>query len=463
MSRGRSLAGVLRRRAARTALALAVAAAPVAAAAQTLTDALISAYETSGLLEQNRALLRAADEDVADAVAALRPVLDYIAQANWTDPVLPGEDNTSGSLALSAEMLLWDFGRSRLSVEAAKETVLATRAELVDVEQSVLLRGVAAYMEVRRQIALVNLRENNVQLIREQLRAARDRFEVGEVTRTDVSIAQARLAAARSGLAAAQGALTQARQEYIVAIGEQPGSLDLPPRLPETASSLDAATAVALQRHPAILRAQYEVASADIIVSIAEAGRLPRLTGSAQIRVDDDGNDRQSLGLSFAGPIYQGGAISSALRQARARRDASRAALLITTENVVQNAANSWADLTVANAVFAATDEQVRAARLALRGAQEEFEVGARTTLDVLDLEQDLLQAETDRIDAQINRYVATYQLLSRMGLLTVDHLDLGIPTYDPAAYYNAVRNAPLGNVSPQGERLDRLLEAIGR
>jgi len=459
----RRIVGGLRRHAARAALAITVAAAPVAAGAQTLTDALISAYETSGLLEQNRALLRAADEDVAGAVAALRPVLNYIAQANWTDPVLPGEDNTSGSLALSAEMLLWDFGRSRLAVEAAKETVLATRAGLIDVEQSVLLRAVAAYMDVRRQVALINLRQNNVQLIQEQLRAAQDRFDVGEVTRTDVSIAEARLAAARSGLVAAQGALAQARQEYIVAIGEEAGALAVPPPLPDTASSLDAATAIALQRQPAILRAQHEVASADILVSIAEAGRLPRLTGSAQISVDDDGDDRQSLGLSLRGPIYQGGAISSDLRQARARRDASRAVLLITSENVVQNVANSWADLSVANAVLTATDEQVRAARLALRGAQEELEVGARTTLDVLDLEQDLLQAETDRIDAQINRYVATYQLLSQMGLLSVEHLGLGIPTYDPAAYYNAVRNAPLGNVSPQGERLDRLLEAIGR
>ena len=444
-------------------MAVAVVSMPVHATAQSLTDALISAYDTSGLLEQNRALLRAADEDVAGAVAALRPVLNYIAQANWSDPVQPGQDNTSGSLALSAEMLLWDFGRSRLAVEAAKEAVLAARAGLMDVEQNVLLRAVAAYMDVRRQVALVNVRQNNVRLIEEQLRAAQDRFEVGEVTRTDVSIVQARLAAARSGLAAAQGALAQARQEYVVAIGEAPGSLAAPPRLPETASSLDAATAIGIQRHPAILRAQHEVASSEIFVSIAEAGRLPRLSGSAQFSVDDDGDDRQSLGLSLSGPIYRGGAISSSLRQALARRDASRAGLLITTENVVQNVANSWADLTVAGAVLAATDEQVRAARLALRGAQEELEVGARTTLDVLDREQELLQAETDRIDAEINRYIASYQLLSRMGLLSVEHLGLGIPTYDPAAYYNAVRNAPLGTVSPQGERLDRLLEAIGR
>ncbi len=460
---GGGFAGHLRRAAAGAALLAAAAAAPLAASAQSLTDALISAYNSSGLLEQNRALLRAADEDVAGAVAALRPVLNYIASATWSDPVQPGRDNVSGSLAVQAEMLLYDFGRSGLRVDAAKETVLATRAGLIEVEQGVLLRAVAAYMNVRRQSAFVTLRQNNVRLIEEQLRAARDRFDVGEVTRTDVSIVEARLAAARSGLAAAQGALAQARQEYRVAIGRDPGALAPPPNPPQTASSLDAATAIGLQRHPAILRAQREVAGAEILVAIAEAGRMPRLSGSARLSVDDNGDDAKSLGLTLSGPIYQGGAIYSGERQARARRDASRAGLLLATQNVGQNVANAWADLSVASAVLTATDEQVRAARLALRGAQEELEVGARTTLDVLDREQELLQAETDRIDAQINRYVATYQLLSTMGLLTVEHLGLGIPTYDPAAYYNAVRNAPLGNVSPQGEKLDRLLEAIGR
>jgi outer membrane protein len=130
---------------------------------------------------------------------------------------------------------------------------------------------------------------------------------------------------------------------------------------------------------------------------------------------------------------------------------------------VAQSVANSWSSLGVAKSVLVSSEEQVRAARLALRGAQEELNVGEATTLDVLDREQELLQAETDRIDARATQFLATYELLSAMGLLTVEHLDLGIPTYDPAAYYNAVRNAPLGNVSPQGEKLDRLLEAIGR
>lgn len=430
---------------------------------ESLTDALISAYNNSGLLEQNRALLRAADEDVAGAVAALRPVINYIGSVNWTNPVAPGADSVSGSLALSAEMLLYDFGASRLAVDAAKETVLATREALVGIEQDVLLRAVRAYMNLRREGAFVTLRENNVRLITEQLRAEREKFEVGEVTVTDVSIVEARLAGARSGLVAAQGARERARQEYIVAVGLQPRELRPPPTVPATASSLSAAQAVSQDRHPAVRRAQREVTVAELNIARATAGIRPRLTGSARLSVDDDGNDTQSLGLTLSGPIYRGGAIASDIRQAQARRDAARSGLLLISQGIAQDVANAWVDVAVATATIEATDEQVRAARLALRGAQEELDVGADTTLDVLDREQELLQAETDRLDAITNRYIAVYALLSRMGLLTVDHLQLAIPTYDPAAYYNAVRNAPTVNVSPQGQRLDRVLRALGR
>ena len=178
--------------------------------AETLSDALAKAYRNSGLIEQNRAVLRAADEDVATAVSVLRPVLNYTAGVNYSDPALG--DNLSASAGLTASMLLYDFGRSQLGVDAAKETVLATRAALVDVENTVLLNAATAYLNVRRSLAFVELRENNVRLLTQQLRATRDRFEVGEVTRTDVSLAEARLAAARSGLAAEQGSLELARE-----------------------------------------------------------------------------------------------------------------------------------------------------------------------------------------------------------------------------------------------------------
>lgn len=429
---------------------------------QSLTDTLIAAYRSSGLIEQNRALLRVADEDVAQAVSALRPILNWAAGASYDDPTLTS-DSPSGSLGVTAEMLLFDFGTSRLAVDAAKESVLATREALKSVEQDVLLRAVAAHLNVRRESAFVGLRQNNVRLITQQLRAARDRFEVGEVTRTDVSIAEARLAAARSGLAAAEGSLAQAIEEYRAVTETEPRNVQAPPRPPATAATLAAAKAVAVERHPDLRQAQRNVTAAELGIMIAEGGLRPRLTGNASVSVTDEGNDRSSVGINLGGPIYRGGRITSQVRQAQAQRDAARGSLHTTGLAIQQNVGNAWADLAVAGASFAASEQEVRAARLALRGAREEFNVGARTTLDVLDLEQELLDAETNRVSAAIDRSFAAYQLLSSMGLLSVEHLNLGIATYDPAAYYNAVEDAPTTLVSPQGEKLDRVLRRLSK
>lgn len=444
-------------------LAGSLAVAPAALRAETLTDALISAYNTSGLLEQNRALLRAADEDVAQAVASLRPVISYIVSGAWADADLLVESVTSANYGLSLDWTVYDFGRNVLSIDIAKESVLALRAALIDIEQQVLLRGVAAFMEVRRAEAFVELNENNVRLLQEQLRATQDRFEVGEVTRTDVALVEARLAAGRSGLAAAQGDVARARAEYLTVTGRLPSNLQPPPPLPATAQSLAVAQQVAQTRHPAIVRVQREVTAAEIGVQLARASVYPSVIARGQIANDELANNQRSIELSLRGPIYSGGAINSAIRAAGARRDAARASLLLVTQDVVQNVANAWANVEVSTAIITASEEQVAAARLALQGAREELDVGEGTTIDVLDRENELLTAFTDLIDSQVNRYIATYALLARMGLLTVEHLNLGIPTYDPSAYYNAVRNAPLGNISPQGQQLDNLLRAIGR
>lgn len=432
-----------------------------AARAQSLADALAAAYRTSGLLEQNRATLRAADEDVAQSVASLRPVINYVGQLNRTESVR--NSGTTGTLALSADLLLYDFGATRLRTDAQKETVLATREALRGVEQDVLLRAVAAFLNIRRQNAFVALQDNNVSVITQQVRAARDRFEVGEVTRTDVSIAEARLAAAQSALAAAQGALAQSREEYRAVTGSYPGRLSAPPPAPSTASTLPAARAIALKRHPRIIQAQHQVSAAELVVAASSAGLKPRLSANAQVSLDDDGNDTESIGLSLSGPIYRGGQIASQIRQGQARRDAARSGLYLSVQATEQEVGNAWADLAVARATQAASVQQVTAARLALRGGQQELEVGSRTTLDVLDLEQELLDAQANQISAEIDSILATYALLSSMGLLTVDHLGLGIATYDPAAYYNAVKSAPTVFVSPQGERLDKVLRSLNR
>jgi outer membrane protein len=435
----------------------------VPAGAETLGDALVAAYRNSNLLEQNRAVLRAADEDAAQAVATLRPVIAATAQTVRREPAQPGQDNLTSQIALSAEITLYAGGQNRLALEAAKEAVLATRESLIDVEQQVLLGAVQAFMEVIRAGEFVALRDNNIRVVSEQLQAARDRFEVGEVTRTDVSLAEARLALARANLAVAQGDLQVAREAYRAATGRFPGALQAPGRLPATADSLASAKAIAAERHPRIREAQRLVTVSELNIARARGGLLPTVDLSAQIGRDSDGEDASSIGLFARQTLYAGGRLSSVLRQAEAGRDRSRAGLLQTAVQIEQGVGEAWASALVTSAQIAAGQEQVRAAQLAFEGVREEAALGARTTLDVLDAEQELLDARANLIQAQTQRAVASYRLLSAMGLLTADHLRLGVPTYDPAAHYNAVQGAPVVRVSPQGERLDHVLRSLGR
>ena len=241
--------------------------------AETLADALASSYRNSKLLDQNEALLRAADEDVAQAVARLRPVVSFVASAqnSNTSPDVLGTDTLQSTFTLAAQWTLFDFGRNRLGVEIAKETVLATREALKGLEAQVLLSAVSAYVDVRLQAEIVALRQSNVRLIGQELRAAQDRFDVGEVTRTDVAIAEARLAAARSGLAAAQGDFQVARERYRAVTGAYPGNLAGLPPLPKTARSLDEARMIALRGHPSILQAQRQVTVAQLGVEATKA------------------------------------------------------------------------------------------------------------------------------------------------------------------------------------------------
>jgi outer membrane protein len=434
--------------------------------AETLADALIAAYRNSNLMEQNQAILRAADEDVAQAVASLRPVVAFIAdgQYGYSQTLLDSgisvsNDGLFANYSVTAQMTLFDFGRTQLAIEAAKETVLATREALIAIEQQVLLAAVSAFVDVRLQQEIVSLRENNVRVITEQLRAAQDRFDVGEVTRTDVAQAEARLAEARANLVVAQGDLAIARENYRAATGNYPGVLSAPPAPPRTAATLDAARSVALRTHPSIRQAQREVQAAELNVARARANMKPTIAAQAQLSVDHDNLQENGVGINFNQTIYSGGALSSALRQAMANRDASFAGLKQRGVEVAEAVGIVWSNLDVADASIAATEQQISAAQIAFDGVREEASLGARTTLDVLDAEQDLLDARASRLSAVAQRYIGIYQLLASMGLLTVDHLALGIPTYDPAAYYNAVRRAP---TSIQGKKLDRILRSVG-
>jgi outer membrane protein len=459
---------MIRRLAAAFAVAASVLVAPVAQA-ETLADALIAAYRNSNLLDQNRALLRAADEDVAIAVGTLQPVINFAIDSTWTKR--PGQgffgptgeqvDSLSTTATLSAEMTLVDFGRSRLAIEAAKETVLATREALVSIEQEVLLDAVTAYVNVRLATEVVDLRQSNVRVITQQLRAAQDRFDVGEITRTDVALAEARLASSRSALAAAEGDLMVAREAYKASTGDYPGNLQPVPPTPATVRTLEEAVAIGLQTHPRIRQSQREVAISALNVERAKAAMEPTLTARGTIQLDlDTGDEAESLGLNLNQTLYAGGRLSAALRQNMAREEASRAALLQNGVLVEQAVGNAWSNILVTSASITANDRQIAAAQQAFEGTRDEATLGARTTLDVLDAEQDLLDARQAKLQAEAQRYVGVYQLLSAMGLLTVEHLQLGIPTYDPAQYYNLVKDAPVHTA--QGAALDRIINSLG-
>lgn len=447
--------------------------APRYAQSETLADALVGAYTHSGLLEQNRALLRAADEDVAATVSTLRPVLRWSSSLtqtfgrirNASSPSAFDNDSLTASVSLAADLVLYDFGARQFRIEAAKETVLATREALLDIEQQILLRAVSAYMGVIEASEFVALRQNNVRLLTQEQRAAQDRFDVGEVTRTDVALAEAQLAQARSGLAAARGDLVSAVEEYRNVIGRSPGRLAAPASLPSFGADVNAAKALALRNNPSMKAAQRQVAAADLLAEAAEADMLPNLRATARLSVSENINNSEfnrggSIGLEAGQTIYQGGFLSSAARQTKQRAEAQRGNLHVVRHNVQQDVGNAYATLNTVRAQLSASERQVRAAQIAFRGIREEAALGARTTLDVLDAEQSLLDAQSLQVSARSALYVAAYRILASTGHMTAKNLRLPVQLYDPAEYYNLVKDAPAAR-SQQGRALDRVLKAL--
>jgi outer membrane protein len=447
-----------------------------AAKAETLADAMIGAYNSSGLLEQNRAVLRAADESVAQAVSALRPVISWSAEASRqfgttrsgsTSGAITDIVSNTMSANLSAQLTVFDNGQSKLAIESAKEAVLATRQQLISVEQQVLLSAVEAFMEVRRALETVALRQNNVRLITQELRAARERFEVGEVTRTDTSLAEARLAAARSELAAAEGSLTIAREQYLAIVGRKPGNLESPRTLPTLPGSVDAGKGIAVREHPQVKAVQHQVAASELNILRAEAAMKPTVRVTGQLSVAEGINAERftrsgSVGIEAGGPIYQGGRLTSIVRQTIADRDAVRGQLHQVIDQVGQNVGNAFAQLRIAQASLESSDRQVRAATVAFNGVREEAALGARTTLDVLNAEQELLNARSARISAQVDESIAAYRVLSTLGRLTATSLRLNVQQYDPVNYYNLVKDSPVQK-SKQGQQLDRVIKSLGK
>ncbi len=441
--------------------------------ADNLTDAFIGAYNTSGLLEQNRALLRAADEDVAIAVSALRPIINWTVRVSQdytrttTSGIVVRNEPSTFFTGLTLAQLIYDGGFSILGKQSAQEIVLSTRQSLIDVEQAILFRAANAYLNVVLQEETVQIQVNDVDVSAEELRASRDRFEVGEVTRTDVALSEAQLASSQADLAVARGNLSTAQAEYVNAVGKLPGATAGQPSLPSLPRSESEAISFARRNHPAILAAQHEVRALDLQVQQQRANLGPNVTLNADAGItesydNDDDTENASVSLNFNQPIYAGGRLAASVRRAMATRDASRANLLNVQKDITQGVSEAYANFQAASASLRASTEQVRASQVAFDGIREEATLGARTTLDVLNAQQDLLDAQLNEVASRTERSRAAYQLLQAQGLLTAERLGLAVQIYDPTLYYNLVKKAP-AQVSKQSKDLDRVLKALRR
>jgi len=439
--------------------------------AETLTDALVQAYNNSPTLDVARAGLRATDESVPQARAGLRPRVSATASttlATNNDRFFGGRDDftDSESVGVSGNWTIFDGGQTAAAVDAALANVNSQRAQLTVQEQGVLLDTVTAYLDVRRDLQFVSLAQNNVRVISRQLQAASDRFEVGEVTRTDVSQARARLAAAQTNLVSNQGALERSRDAYTAVVGLEPANLAPPPSLPDLPGSEVEALEIANANHPSLVSGRAQIRAAEFLVAQARANFRPtvELNGSVaygnSFDVATGGGQASSrssqIGASVVLPLYQGGALSSAVRQRVAQLEQSQAQLNDTARLVQRQVSIAWTNVRVARSQITSSRQQITAARVAFEGIVEEARLGARTTLDVLDTEQDLLNAQSNLVSSQRDEYVAGYTLLSAMGLLTVSHLGLPVDAYEPTIYFEAVEDGPFA--PNRGAVLDRVL-----
>ena len=427
------------------------------ASADTLREALVSTYETNPTITAQRETLKATDATVAIARAQGRPRVDAVVGVNrnltrsGVIAQTQGNDhNISVSGGVDVSMPLFTGGRVSNSIQAAKARVEAGRATLRGVEGDVFVQAVSAYMDVIRDRAIVELNENNVKVLETNLQATQDRFEIGDVTRTDVAQSQARLELGRANLATARGRASSSEQEYRRVIGHEPGQLAPPPPLPPLPTSPDQAVQIALANNPDIEAVNRQAQAAGYDVRVARAQRLPTLSAVAsgdylnQITGGTNGLDRAgtatSAGLSATIPIYQGGEPGARIRQAQALEGQTLDQAVGTERSVVAETRSAFATYQAATDAISANEVAMKANELALEGARAERSVGTRTVLDVLNAEQELLNSQVALVTAKRDQYVAGFQLLNAMGQAEAQDLGLdGGPLYDPLGNYRRV------------------------
>jgi outer membrane protein len=430
------------------------------ASADTLRDALVSAYNTNPTLTAQREAQKATDANVAIARAAGRPQISASGGLN-RDLTRRGILDSGGSkgptLSVGADLSvpLYSGGAVRNSVSAAKTRVEAGRATLRAVEGDVFTQAVASYMDVIRDRAIVELNQNNVKVLETNLQATQDRFQIGDLTRTDVAQSEARLQLGRSQLATAQGRLTGSEATYRQVIGHAPGQLAPPPPLPPLPGNADEAVRIALANNPDLISITQQAIAAGYDVGVARAGRLPKLSGVASgnyvnvLRGTEPnpltGNSihtgtSTSVGLNASVPIFQGGLPAARIRQAQAQQGQVLEQVVGTERAVVQTTRSAYANYDAAQKAIQAETVAVQANELALEGNRAEQSVGTRTIIEVLNAEQELLNSQVALVTAKRDAYVAGFQLLNAMGQAEARDLGLeGGPLYDPLGNYRRV------------------------
>ena len=451
--------------------------AAVSARADTLEGALIQAYQNNPSLNSQRAGVRAIDEGVPQALAGYRPRVTVTANGGEqslsstakTGGIVPGAAVTYltqsgynapyGAGATITQTLFNGFQTANRTRQAESQ-VLAARATLRTSEQTVLLSAATAYMNLLRDGAILDLQRRNVEVLQEQLRQTRDRFNVGEVTRTDVAQAESSLASGRSQVLSAESNYAASMATYRQVIGVNPGKLA--PGTPVdrfSPGSLPAAVGSATATHPAVTTAQFNVDAALLAVKVAEGALYPTLSVTGQVQKNfmsaSSLNIYESYSASVLGqlsiPIYQGGAEYSAVRQAKETLGQRRLDFDTARDTVRQGVAQSWGQLDAAKANIDATTAAVQASEIALNGVREEARVGQRTTYDVLVAQQNLVNARVSLVTAQRDRVVASYTLLAAVGRLAPEVLGLRVPVYSPVVHYEQVRDSWAGVRIPDG------------
>lgn len=438
--------------------------------AQTLDAALVRAYRSNPVLNAERAAVRGVDENVPQALSGYRPRITASADigASITDGRIPSLGGSAGigatdrlrprGVGLQVDQMIFDGGRTRSSVGAAEAQVLGARAQLDNTVQNVLLDAVTSYMDVLRDTAILQLNRNNVDVLTEQVEQTQGRYDAGEVTQTDIAQSKARWSAARSQAILAEANLKSSIARFRQIIGVEPLRL-APARAIERLlpKSLSSALSGALTAHPAVIAALHGVDAAEINVKVSQSDLSPALSvrGVVQQRYDSQAFGDRELSASIVGsltvPIYEGGQVYARTRQAKETAGQRRLDVDIQRDTVRAAVISSWGGHEAAKAQILAAQSQVRAAEAALAGVREEARVGQRTTLDVLNAQQELVVARSTLVTAQRDQVVTSYAVLSSIGKLSAQALKLKVDIYDARRHYQQVRDLPWGLQVPDG------------